>query len=291
MAKVRAESSDTLSIAKQPFRDYNLSLFARGLLTTILALMDEDGEGFELKGLYKLVPDDPEQIQKGIMELRRLGYCQRVTLKDGSTEYTFSASIVRMTDRVRRRRINKKISLSLRDSEITPDELRDVPESNVVTPEMDWDSLPKIPRVEEPKQVPLINITTERKATGPHPEIPSQIFNTMMRICYLVESEADWRLVGNTQKGKITQALHKLLKGGADLGRLHEFEAFWDKDWRSRDRLTGAYQPPRPEQVVENWTIAMNTKNKDPNKSPTDTQSQSTDIDLNLIAMMQNRNK
>jgi hypothetical protein len=70
------------------------------------------------------------------------------------------------------------------------------------------------------------------------------------------------------------------------LNLLHKFEPWWRSSWRSRDKMTQQYQPPRPEQVVELWLTAMKSlKTETVEIKPT----QLFDPDNNIMAAMRAR--
>lgn len=93
----------------------------------------------------------------------------------------------------------------------------------------------------------------------PKPKAQGQIIPTMhkimYRICYSIETDQQSALLGSAQRGKVASALGKLNEGHADLNRLVDFEKWWKTFWKSGG--SGVYQPPRPEQVVEHWWVAM----------------------------------
>lgn len=87
--------------------------------------------------------------------------------------------------------------------------------------------------------------------------IPASLHDILYRVCYRAETVQEVLLLNSNQRGKVASALGKLASAGINLGTIHLFEAWWNQNWRSRDRATDQYQAPRPEQVTEHWSEAM----------------------------------
>ena len=94
------------------------------------------------------------------------------------------------------------------------------------------------------------------RTEAPEP-IPKSAHSIMYRICYRADTDAEQLMLSSTQRGKVASALGNLVKAKANLAHLHIFEAWWLDNWRSKDRASGQYQAPRPEQVLEHWNEAM----------------------------------
>lgn len=98
----------------------------------------------------------------------------------------------------------------------------------------------------------------------------------LCRICYGTDTDASFNALSSTMRGRVANTLGKLTQGKADLGQLSLFESWWKKNWRSRDRQSGQYQLPRPEQVLELWWEAMTHK-----PSPEELKTGEEDLDIN----------
>lgn len=96
----------------------------------------------------------------------------------------------------------------------------------------------------------------DKKPSNAEP-IPKVAHNIMYRICYRAETAEEQLTLSTTQRGKVASVLGQLHSARADLMRLSHFEAWWLENWRSKDRATGQYQAPRPDQVLEHWNEAM----------------------------------
>lgn len=79
----------------------------------------------------------------------------------------------------------------------------------------------------------------------------------LYRLCYRAEDEKEVLLLNSSQRGRVAGILGELRDAGADLNKIHVFEAWWSQNWRSRDKASKQYQSPRPEQVHEHWLEAM----------------------------------
>lgn len=75
----------------------------------------------------------------------------------------------------------------------------------------------------------------------------------MYSICYNIDTVQKSRFLSSAQHGRAASALHTLYNCGADVRNLSRFEYWWKTNWRSKNKESGAYQRPRPEQVVELW--------------------------------------
>lgn len=92
MAKITVnKKSNYTTIDNNIFKNKNLSLKARGLLTTMLSLPDE--WDYTVNGLCSILKDGKSSIQSALKELEENGYLVRVQTKDengrfSSTDYT-----------------------------------------------------------------------------------------------------------------------------------------------------------------------------------------------------------
>jgi hypothetical protein len=98
----------------------------------------------------------------------------------------------------------------------------------------------------------------KEKTHQPYAEpIPKSAHTLMYRLCYRAETDAEQLMLSSTQRGKVASILGQLQKANANLAHINTFEAWWVNNWRSKDRVSGQYQPPRPDQVAEHWNEAM----------------------------------
>lgn len=95
------------------------------------------------------------------------------------------------------------------------------------------------------------------KALAAPEPIPTALHNALYRLCFRAETLEELKLLTSAQRGRVADLLGELREAGADFNLLHLFEAWWVMNWRSKDRATQQYQPPRPEQVREHWLEAM----------------------------------
>lgn len=110
--------------------------------------------------------------------------------------------------------------------------------------------------VSQPSLLP----TRDKKLHSHLYEVPKVAHWIMYRLCFLAETESEALLISSPNRGIVASVLGRLRDAGADLSQLNRFEDWWNQDWHSRDKLTGSYQPPRPNQVLDFWTIAMKHK-------------------------------
>lgn len=76
------KTKDYTVMANYHFRDKNLSLKAKGLLSMMLSL--PDGWGYSVEGLVKLSADGRESIMATLKELEKLHYLKRSQARDNS---------------------------------------------------------------------------------------------------------------------------------------------------------------------------------------------------------------
>lgn len=89
-----------------------------------------------------------------------------------------------------------------------------------------------------------------------HAPIPETYFRQMHALCFLTTPETE-RLLTKPQRGQVAGVLGALAEAGVDLARLGDFRTWWVNNWRSKERDTRQYVPPRPIQVQELWMTAM----------------------------------
>lgn len=96
---------------------------------------------------------------------------------------------------------------------------------------------------------------TNGKASTP---IPHTAFKFMFELCFMAETYEQQLILDSRQRGRVASALGKLRDAQASLGQIKDFKKWWDGTWMAKTKGSNAYQPPRPEQVVEHWNVAMN---------------------------------
>ena len=82
------KKSNYTTIDNNIFKNKNLSLKAKGLLTTMLSLPDE--WDYTVKGLCSILKDGKSSIQSALKELEENGYLVRVQTKDKSGKFSSS---------------------------------------------------------------------------------------------------------------------------------------------------------------------------------------------------------
>jgi hypothetical protein len=92
-------------------------------------------------------------------------------------------------------------------------------------------------------------------------KIPRWAFDKMYKLCFLVTDKQGHRLLTKQQKGNVATVLTNLYLAGADLMKIDEFQRWWARNYRSKNRHDqGVYQPPTPLQVQALWNEAQQDK-------------------------------
>lgn len=266
------------------FTDKKVSLFARGIFCTAVSMAQR--KGFDIQKLMDAVPDDPDKVYRGIMELRNHGYVKRVKV-DGIVEFRFKEDPFKSsrTDRPSTQILKNKSLLIYSKSIAHMSGEGKQSATDVDTREddefIDWDEIeidPNKGKVSQPKLIPERVLKSLRPRNEVIPKVAHRI---LQRICFMVDSEQDALLLSQSDRGRVASALGQLRDAGADLSKLHKFEDWWNRHWRSKDKFSGAYQPPRPTQVVELWNTAMKAHGYKPKPVlPVDTGPQHLDSDI-----------
>ena len=281
--RVKKVKHKNLTVGTTIFNDDRVSLFARGLFCTALALAQN--EDCEMKRLIASVPDDADKVYKGVMELRKLGYCKRVTI-DGEAEFQFRETPSRKASRVKNKEpllYSKEVAQEGLRAEPAPKQIRE--DAHEEDPFEDWDEIDPQAGTVEVGQPSFLPDKLSKKSRPAAETVPAVAHRIMQRICFLVETETEALTLTASDRGRIASALGKLRDIGADLGKLNHFEGYWTSTWRSKDK-GGAYQPPTPEQVVQFWVQA--TKHGSYKPTPV-AQKPAQHIEVDLTAMMKNR--
>lgn len=275
--RVRKPKTNKLSI----YADARVSLKARGLYSTIRALMES--RSYSIERVFEAVPEDPDTVYKIIMELRTLGYVQRVTI-DGVTEFRFRNTPLRKASRVKNK---SPLIYSKSMAQVTPDAAKQIRKGENGASEFDgWDDLDSgsvQPEVFQPSFLSPPRVAKDFRSNV----VPKSSHHLLQRLCFLVETEAEALTLTSGARGRIAGALGNLANAGADLSQLNRFEDWWNTQWRSKDKQ-GSYQPPTPEQVVEYWFIAMKAETYKPVKL---VPAEPKHLDIDLVEVMKNRAK
>lgn len=81
-----SKRGDFVQVSREPYRDKQMSLKARGLLITILSLPEE--WDFSIKGLCSATRENRESVMGAVRELTALGYCR---VEEGEvSEFSFA---------------------------------------------------------------------------------------------------------------------------------------------------------------------------------------------------------
>jgi hypothetical protein len=280
--RVKKAKHDRLVVGTTIFTDERVSLFAKGLFCTALAMAQH--KGFDITELLDAVPDSKDEVYKGIMELRKFRYCKRVRVGN-NVEFRFREDPQKASREASGVLKNKSPSIYSKSMAHRDREHRQGSIREETSPEFaDWDEISpdSTQTVSQPTFLPE---RVKKKQNGVDDQVPKVAHLILQRLCYMADTVEETLLISSSDRGRIASALGKLRDAGADLTKLAHFEDWWNSHWRSKDKVTGAYQPPRPEQVVEFWTIAMKHNYKPIKLVPTPIPH----IDINLTEMMRSR--
>lgn len=268
---VRTKGNYTI-VGNKITRDTRVSLKARGLWFTIMSLPPD--WNMTVRGLAKILPNGRDNIYTALDELQSFGYCKRTRVRKNGRfhehRYTFiedpASPNPEKPDTVKPD-TEKPTRLTLHRIEDSEDTIS----THGMTPEeLDraWDYWAYGADQLVDEQPKLFSNLLPRVQPKTHSveEIHPTHFYALYRLCYRAEEEAEVRLLTQVQRGKVASVLGELRELGADLNRLYVFEKWWASNWRSKDRATTQYQPPRPEQVREHWIEAMKSDTTPKNK-------------------------
>lgn len=129
----------------------------------------------------------------------------------------------------------------------------------------------------------LPNLRPKKRPTLAVDPIPAVAHAIVYRICYRADTESEILTLNSGQRGRVASVLGNLRDAGADLAKLQQFEDWWVNNWRSRDKQTKQYQPPRPEQVQEFWVEAMKSEQKPVDEKVRDNKPTGPALDINSI--------
>lgn len=208
-------------------RDKRVPLKVRGFLHFIISNFPGDRK-FNMDQFKKLVPDDLITLKACMELLIEYGYAKRVKVVDPKTRelryykvYIYEGHI----DNV-----------------------------NIKTPEARAVSL--FPDLIDPRPT----IAKVRKNKRESTKVQTHHHEMMYDLCYNADTPKKAKLLSSNERGRVASALGRIRDAGGLIDDIYYFGNWWNKNWRSRDKYTGAYQPPRPEQVVEFWWTAARDK-------------------------------
>lgn len=232
------------------FQDAEISGFAKALFSIAVSMAQKGG--IPMKQFIKAVPEvTAGEMYVGIMELRKFGYCKRVRV-DNDTEFRFKKFPSRRIAYAGPDLKEKKKTILLFKNNTT---IRESARADEDVEFADWDEIDSGSVGPSNFQLSLIP-----KKQKPVLGVPKAAHDMLLRICFMATSENEARLINANMRGRAANALGQLQKSEElTLARLRRFELWWKGDWRSKGR-SGQYQPPRPDQVVEYWTTAMNSE-------------------------------
>lgn len=255
-------------------KDKRVSLKSRGLWLTIMSLPPD--WDFSIRGLATILPNGRDSIYNCLDELCQFGYCvkKQVRSKGQFKGYTYT-----FTERPTGSPFPEKPDTEKPDTENPPQSNTHLSNASIMPehtthakaealahekddPDLDelfddWafgveDLLPVQP-VLLPSFLPRI----KRPSTATLEPVSKAYHYALYRLCYRAEDEKEVLLLNSSQRGRVAGILGELRDAGADLNKIHVFEAWWSQNWRSRDKASKQYQSPRPEQVHEHWLEAM----------------------------------
>lgn len=115
-------------------------------------------------------------------------------------------------------------------------------------------SQPKLPGILSTRSKRSQGVTAQTQGKVRITPVSVSIADEFARICYLAATHAErTNLLSKAQWGQIHNTIRSMQAAGVDLTKLNQFERWWAGNFRSKDRITGRYQPPRPGQIRELW--------------------------------------
>lgn len=270
--RIRRVKTSNFSIVDTTIsRDPRVGLKARGLYYTVMIL--PENWDFSVRGMQEIIPDGRDSIRGAIRTLIKYGYCERTLIRDKGQIVGYDYCFIEKEPETAfpspgnqpqsKNTSNQESSLSLiqahadtrtREIDTQIDDLFGDLEQNG---NGSWIPGTKPNDYRQSTQPSLLNTVAPREVRV-NDAIPKVAHTIMHRLCFLAESEQQGLLLNSEQRGRVSSALGKLKAAGADIiGGLPKFETWWAGDWRSKQKNSSAYQPPRPEQVTEHWFLAM----------------------------------
>jgi hypothetical protein len=283
-------------------RDKRVSLKSKGFFLTVMSLPPE--WDFSVEGMTSVVKEGRDSIYAFIQELMGYGYALRYTVRDthgriSQWRYCFgdpkliADKLVLLREKTEVENLFPASPLPALPDVAFPTQLNTQGIKQATSFDADADpqangrpqayvrvgteyigksddffaDLAPDPNPTVTENLVLINV--EPKERHKKVEVPEFAFNRMYMLCYLAETVEEIKGLGTAQRGRVAKALGQLRDGDADFNRFHDFEMWWKVFWMSKSRDTHLYIPPRPEQVVEYWLVAMKAQNSEPPKSTT----------------------
>lgn len=289
---IRSRDTDWSTVSNIISRDSRATLKARGLHFTIMTLPDD--WKFNMKGLISILKEGKDAVYTAINELIALGYCERGRIvKRGKIvrwTYTFydkpkfllpgfpdvenpemDFPVLDFPDKEKpdSNQLRQRIKKNVYNARLTREDRASLTKAielyaSFESSESEASSGPKSPSPPhsisgDGTQQDLFDHRKKSKSKKTHNGtiVRRDIVSEFTRICFLVRDERQARILTSSQLGQVSGAIRKLELAGADLTRLPEFELWWASNFRSKDKQSGIYQPPRPTQIQELWFEAM----------------------------------
>lgn len=264
----RVRTGNFTTIDNTICRDKRASMECRGLLLTVMSLPD-DWE-FTVLGLVTICEESKNSIYRIINKLMELGYVTRTSRpkvqgKFSGSDYTFYENpedrIPKTVSRFEDTEIGTQLNTNKERESPKSDSSHAYPQAYVyVNGEYVGTSDDFFANLEEKgtrqgEQGLLIDLEVPDKDTSV--PIPDTAHKVMYNLCYLAETIEQQMFLDSRQRGRVASVLGKMRDADADFNKLSQFKDWWSRFWKSKDRSSGQYQPPTPEQVLEYWTIAM----------------------------------
>lgn len=204
-------------------RDVRVPLKIRGLFHLLVSLRPRSGYPWGMKLLSKQVPDDQYTIEACFELLKELGYAKKTKIVDRKTRKT------------------KYWKWTIYES--GPETTIEVPKVRAVQTFLTGFD----PRPSKDHRKELMKTAS--------PIVPAHA-DIIYRISWGITSPEQIRVLTSADRGRVFSVLGRIKESGGDLNDLNYFEDWWKKNWRSRDKISNQYNPPRPEQILEHWWLA-----------------------------------
>lgn len=244
-------------------RDKRVNCKARGVWFTVMSLPIT--WKFSIEGLCEILPDGATTVRTAISTLIETGYCIRTTTREHNRitgwHYHFKWSPDLDAEKLDVGFLdvgNQAQSIDTRIKEEAPQHDTQsqayvrVNDTYVGTGDDFFANL----KDDDPVTTPFL-IDIEPKERHKAVPIPESAYHHMYRICYQAETVEQAKTLNSRQRGRVASALGQLREGDVDFNKLTQFETWWKGTWMAKNRDTGSYMPPRPEQVSEHWWTAM----------------------------------
>lgn len=289
----RVKTEDFSIIDNAISRDSRVKLKERGLWMTVMCLPDD--WDFTIKGIIRVIPDGRDIVRSCVRKLIRLGYCtRRVVRKEGRFNGYIYTFLERSPEPEKPEPENppqsniqeSKEYVSLTHADADTHTLRIWGLEEIEDPDDNWDiededsfefllidpgERSETVRILTPKKLgptiqgSLLPLSKKKMKKGLETKtaIPAVAYHDLYEICFSADTEKKQLTLDSTQRGRVASVLGRLREAGADFRDIQKFRAWWSENWRSRDKVSLQYQAPRPEQVLENWWLAIESGKAD----------------------------